>query len=625
MQTIEESARFLMQSTLGADYQIIIKVSNIGIEKWLDQQLENSLHPEDNYYSKARSLWRGNNGSSGFRKLFLDTYGEGKINGSGNNPALPYKYYFRMAWWHRTLAKGTGRVDTTNDDITQTEVVTAKESDSEDLVRHRIAQALSEILVISDNSVLELDAEGMACFYDLLYKHAFGSYKDLLTEVSMHPCMGVYLTHINNRRGDPVNNIHPDENYAREIMQLFTIGLYQLHPDGSRKVGDNGKGIPTYDNGDITQLARVFTGIKSARYQYEWPSAELGDGKDKITFSSINNQPILLDDNVSKVFKILPYVDMVSPMVMDAEFHDTGAKRLLNGHIQLPAGQTAHADIVHAVSRLVAHPNTAPFIATKLIQQLVTSNPLPAYVQSVAAKFGTSGDLKAAVREILVYPLSNPVTRNDGAAVNGNIEKLKSPTLRVTQLLRAFRANNKSNRMWLIGDDLKQALNHHPLSSPTVFNFYKPDFSPQGPIYAANKVAPEFELLDAHTSISFANMLYDWLFGEALPLVSTTVTRTSPPTIVPLLDAATLLDNDDDKLKLDFTEEIKLASDPEKHEQLIERVSLLLTGKRNLVIKPDIRKAFANYDPADPKHQLWIVQTVVFMVAVSPEFAVLEC
>jgi len=615
----EKSARFLMQATLGADFDTIKKVSTDGISGWLTDQLNHTVTSDDSYLKKTKDIWRGASGNKGFRQLFIDKFSEAGINGKGNNPALPYNYYFRMAWWHRTLCHNSSISVSGTDPITETEKVSATERDAESMVRHRVAQALSEILVISDNSILENNAEGMASYYDLLYKHALGNYKDLLTDVSLHPCMGVYLTHINNRKEVTAQNIHPDENYAREILQLFTIGLYQLNQDGSRKKDGNGKDIPTYNNEDIQQLARVFTGIKAKSYLYEWP-VELGSGTDKFDFSVENGRAIVLDESVPKIYKMVPYVDMVSPMITEDSFHDQGSKTLPNVGITLAANQSATTEIQDAVTKLVAHPTTAPFIATKLIQQMVTSNPTPAYVQAVATAFGSQGNLKQAVRTILEYPLTNPVTVSSGAYINGNIEKLKSPTLRVTQLLKAFKASNASGRLWLIGSDLKQALHHHPLSSPTVFNFYKPDFAPHGDIEQSDKVAPEFELVDAHTSISYANMLYDWLFGNAMPLITTSLGTSST---VPELNADELLKNNDNKLKLDLTAELALAANRADHSKLIERVSLILTGQINSGNEQAILDATQNYDVTSPVQRNWIVQTVIFMVAASPQFTVL--
>ncbi|RLV60130.1 DUF1800 family protein [Parashewanella curva] len=634
MNTKEQASRFLMQATLGANYPLIEKVSQDGINNWLDQQLEHRVEEEngfvkDGFYQKTHDIWRGKSETKGFKKKLIDAYTESNINGAGNNPALPYNYYFRQAWWHKTLVQGNLAEDTNLDnDFTEQPKISETEANADNLVRHRVAQALSEILVISDNSILELDAEGMASYYDLLYKHALGSYKDLLTDVSLHPCMGVYLTHINNRKAEPTKNIHPDENYAREIMQLFTIGLFELNPDGSHQQ-ENGKDIPTYNNDDIKEMARVFTGIKASEYNFEYPNAVLNfDGED-VRMADINGQEIDFNDGINNSVKMIPYVSMIKPMATEDDYHDLEPKKLLNGWIDLPkrtasGGSATLADIKAAVSRLVEHKNTAPFIAKKLIQQLVTSNPTPAYVKAVASAFGKSGNLKAAVKTILTYPQSNVVTIGDSDI--SNIQKLKSPLLRVTQLLRAFNVSNEQKRLWLIGSDIKDDLNHHILSSPTVFNFYKPDFIPHGDIEKENKVAPEFELYNAHTSISYVNMVYRWLFGEALPLVSTQIkTGVTPPHVVPELDAETLLANTQSKLNLNFDAELPLAADKNKWSQLIERVSLILTGKEQSSVKTNILDALDKQnDPSNPNNSLWIVQTVVFMIAVSPDFAILE-
>ena len=630
MNSREKASTFLMQATLGANQEIINQVDNIGIENWLNNQLDNKPESDDSFFKTVKKIWRGKAGTGGFKQLLTQHYGENNINGEGNNPALPYKYYFRMAWWHKTLLKGSSLAgDNQIDGITQDKKINDFEISQTNLVRHRVAHALSEIIVISDNSVLELNSEGMADFYDLLYKHALGNYSDLLTDVSLHPCMGVYLTHINNRKENVPQRIHPDENYAREIMQLFTIGLFELNNDGTRKKDNAGNDIPTYDNDDIKELARVFTGIKAQQYLYEWPSANIDVDGFKVPFSSINKRPIQLGDDVNKVFKILPYVDMLQPMTGDDAYHDLGSKTLLGGNLSLPTrsennGQATIQDITSAVQQLVSNPNTAPFIAKKLIQQMVTSNPTKAYVKAVASKFGPKGDLKAVVKEILIYPLHNDVTNSNNSHV-GNIQKLKSPLLRVTQLLRAFNAYNDDKRLWLIGEDIKSYLSQHTLSSPTVFNFYKPDFVPHGPIEDAGKVAPEFELYNAHTSISYVNMMYDWLFGDALPLVSTQIRKhQTPPFPVPELAPNTLLNNASSKLKLNLTQELKLATKRDDYPALISRVSLLLTGKETPNNQADIMATLAPYDPSSPTQQLWIVQTVIFMIVISPEFTVLE-
>lgn len=576
-----DTARFLMQATLGADMATINQVAEQGIENWLDQQLQTPVPHRDTYRRETQNIWRY------FRSRLEKAHGASAINGDGNNPALPYKWYFRMAWWQQALSPDNGA----------------------HLLRQRVAQALSELLVISDNSNLELDAIGIASYYDILYRHAFGSYSDMLHEVSMHPCMGVYLSHMNNQKADPDKHIHPDENYAREIMQLFSIGLFELHPNGKRKKDRRGRDIPTYDNHDIKQLARVFTGLRAHSYRYEWVTS--------FWESSYNGYEVGFDDGIEKSYKTIPFVNMVRPMQVDENYHDRDPKRLLNGHIDLPGGQDGGDEIRTVVDRLVAHPNTAPFVALHLIRQLVTSNPTPEYVQAVAKRFGRNGNLGAVVREILTYPLKHPVSKGGRKPQS---QKLKSPLLRTTQLLRAFRAHNKSGRLWLTGESLADQLNQHPMSAPTVFNFYKPDFTPHGSVENAGLVAPEFELHTSATSIAYVNLMYYWFFGEYYPEVSTIISTQPGIDNVPEFDIDILAGKAADKLHFDYGEALRLAGNPSHHDRLIDHMSLLLTGKTGLSIKPQIKEAFAQYND----NPLWVVQTIAFMIAISPEFTVLE-
>lgn len=640
MSSLQEAARFLMQATLGADHALVEWVAEVGIEPWLNGQLDESpgsdgaIESPTAYLDKVWSLWRGVDGERGFRAALREAWGEEAINGVGNNPALAYKYYFRMAWWHLALSKGAlpGELYDAEaayaqpSELTGAPALSPREADWTNLVRQRVAQALSEIVVVSDASVLELDAEGLASFYDILYRNAFGRFTTLLEEVSLHPVMGVYLSHMNNRRGDPAQNLHPDENYAREIMQLFSIGLFELNPDGTPVFDDAGLPVPTYDNRDIKTLARVFTGFTAAGYSYEWPNAPIGDGQGT-TFGDFEGAPIEFGDGISEVYKRPPFVDMISPMALDDRFHDLEPKQLLNGRIDLPArtaganGEATMADVRAVVEALVAHPSTAPFIATRLIQQLVTSNPLPAYVAAVAEQFGPEGDLKAAVHTVLTWPLSNPVSVSNGAGPVG-VEKLKSPLMRAMQILRGFNVSNASRRIWSPGFMLEFAVSQHPVSAPTVFNFYKPDFAPHGPIADAGKVAPEFELHNASTAIGYVNLIYDWVFGEYLPMVTTVISSTLPN--VPELDYEATWVNEADRLQLDLTTEIEMAADASQHDALISRICVVLTGKTSVSADAEIRAAIEQYDLGDPQQLKWLVQTIIFLVAISPEFTVLE-
>lgn len=584
---IADVSRFLSQATLGVNQRLLNHVTRTGIDTWLQNQFAYSPPTNDTFQKVTKGIW------AYFRNALVTTHGEAAINGDGNNPALPYKWYFHMGWWHQTL------------------------NSQEHLLRQRVAQALSELLVISDKSSLELDAVGMASYYDLLYNHAFGSYADLLFDVALHPCMGVYLSHMNNRKADTKKNIHPDENFAREIMQLFTIGLYELNSDGSHKTQD-GDAIPTYDNRDIRELARVFTGLTASSYQYEWNTS--------FWDSSYNDHPVGFEDGVEKAYKTVPFVNMVDHMVGDESYHDRGNKTVLGGLIHLPGNQDVHAEIRQTVEQLVAHPNTAPFVARHLISQLVSSNPSPEYIEAVATAFGTRGDLRATVEKVLTYPLYHPVMAQQlpGAARQGGKtvqpQKLKSPLLRATQILRAFDVTNHSKKLWLPGDDIQEMLQQHPLSAPTVFNFYKPNFTPHGPLEKAGIAAPEFELHTSATSISYVNLMYYWCFGDHLPLVSTKISSNPSEKNIAELNPDALHTFTADKLFFDFTQELELAENPEQHDTLIDRLSLLLTGRQNLPIKGEIKAAFSSYN----NEPLWVVQTIVFLLSISPYFVIQE-
>lgn len=587
--TKPEASRFLMQATMGYDQALLDQVSDQGALPWLDAQLSaGPANPPKPFEPATRALW------ASFKDRLTKAHGASAINGEGNNPALPYKWYFRMAWWQHLLTR------------------------KDDLLRQRVAQALSEILVISDSSSLELDSIGMASYYDLLYSHAFGSYADLVMDVSMHPMMGIYLSHMTNQKAVPKKNIHPDENYAREIMQLFTIGLFELNPDGTEKLDANGQPIPTYDNRDIKELARVFTGLLPAAYQYEWETS--------FWTNDYNGYPVGFADGIEDSYKTVPFIDATKPMVIDEDYHDRGAKSLLNGRLTLPGNQNGWAEIRSAVDQLVAHPSTAPFVAKHLINRLVTSNPSPDYVRHVAEAFGPKGDLSATIRALLTYPMENEVaatTLPTAYDVNGRkvqSQKLKSPLHRVTQLLLAFKAQNQSGKPWLIGDDLQESLGMHPMSAPTVFNFYKPDFAPHGDLQARNMVAPEFELHTSATSIAYVNTMYYWFFAGYLPLVSTEIGSGPEQTMVMELDPDTLWANTSDALWFDFSAEIEQAKNPANHDALIDRMSVLLTGRTDATARKRNKSAFAVYaDNAE-----WVVQTIAFMIAISPEFTVQE-
>jgi len=334
-----------------------------------------------------------------------------------------------------------------------------------DQLRQRVAFALSQILVTSgaDGSIMPY---GMAKYQQMFLDGAFGNYKDLLTAVTLSPVMGDYLNMANSNKPDVARGISANENFAREIMQLFSIGLYELNPDGTTKKDAQGNLIPTYSQATVENLARVFTG---------WTYPSFGG--------------VAPTRNNGAYFEY--------PMMPVESNHDTGSKTLINGFV-IPAGQTARQDLTMALDHLFSHPNVAPFISKQLIQKLVSGDPSPAYVGRVSAVFnnngaGVRGDLKAVVRAILLDPEARgPIKTVAGAG------KLKEPVLMALSVYRGLGGVNDG--VWVrtqyagMAQDLFRA--------PTVFNYYAPDNT-----VSNGKLGPEFEILTSTTAFARTNFL----------------------------------------------------------------------------------------------------------------------
>ncbi|MEM0953095.1 MAG: DUF1800 family protein [Pseudomonadota bacterium] len=358
---------------------------------------------------------------------------------------------------------------------------------SEDTVRQRVATSLSQLFVISrvTEEVAE-HSELRGSYYDMLLRNSFGNFRNLLLDVTLHPGMGLFLSHVNNAKSNPELGTFPDENYAREVMQLFTIGLYELNLDGSRRLDSNGVPIPTYDNNDIREFAKIFTGL---------------------TFNGPN-----------PVFSNRPEpegreADFGLPMIMVEQYHEPGEKRLLNGTV-VPAGQSGMQDIEAAVDNLFNHPNVGPFVGKQLIQRLVTSNPSPGYVARVAAAFngegGTPrGDMKALLRAILL----DEEARQDPSMNDNAVGKLREPMLRHIHILRAFDASSSAGTV--VGyAGIYEEIGQFLFSSPSVFNFFQPSFSPNGELRDAGLVAPEFQITTTDSIVAITNMVNNMTFGE---------------------------------------------------------------------------------------------------------------
>ncbi len=345
----------------------------------------------------------------------------------------------------------------------------------QDQLRQRTAWALAQIFVVSNQKIG--DPSAFTSWMNMLQKDAFGNFSTLLNDVTLSPTMGRYLDMVGNDKPDPNSGREPNENYAREILQLFSIGLAQLNPDGTPQVDGNGVPIPTYTQDTIIGFAHVFTG-------WAYPT------KTGQTASFYNGE----------------YYG--GPMIPFDNHHDAGDKLLLNG-VTLPGGGTTQADLTAALQNIFNHPNVGPFIAKQLIQHLVTSNPSPAYVSRITAVFndngsGVRGDLKAVVNAILMD--SEARRGDDPAQAQAGDGHLKEPVLFMMNLLRASNATSDGANLNNYASDMKE----EPFESPTVFNFYPPD----NVIAGTTLLGPEFRIFNSTTAISRINFVNDLVFGS---------------------------------------------------------------------------------------------------------------
>ena len=354
-----------------------------------------------------------------------------------------------------------------------------------DMMRRRIALALSELFVVSMQSAdFDWRAHAYTHYWDTLVKNAFGNFRQLLEAVALHPAMGFYLNTKGNQKENASTGRVPDENFAREVMQLFTIGLYKLNLDGSLKLDASGKPIETYTQSDVSNLARVFTG-------YDF------DTSDGVSYYSADG-----------TWKIPSRTFARKPMVLNTSLHSTLAATFLG--VTVPANTPGATALKTALDTLFKHPNVGPFFAKQMIQRLVTSNPSPAYVSRVAAKFnnngaGVRGDLRAVWSAILLDDDAR------GAATLSDLRsgKLREPILRVLQWARTFGATSAAGSWKILNTSSADLhLGQSPLQSPSVFNFFRPGFVPPGTAMALAKTpAPEFQLVSETTVASYLNYM----------------------------------------------------------------------------------------------------------------------
>ena len=356
---------------------------------------------------------------------------------------------------------------------------------SADAVRQRCALALSEFFVVS---LVSLDfswrSHAIAAWWDLLVANAFGNYRQLLEAVSLNPAMGYYLNTKGNRKEDMARNRVPDENYGREVMQLFSLGVHQLNLDGTEKLDASGARIESYTQSDITNLARVFTG---------W---DIDQSQNVPTLEPVQNRTI-----PSTHYTRLP-------MVLNAANHSTLAATFLGATV--PAGTTGVPALKIALDTLFNHPNVGPFFGKQMIQRLVTSNPSPAYVARVASAFnnngaGVRGDLQAVFAAVLL----DDEARGAAGLSDPKFGRLREPMVRMVQWGRSFGITS-ARGSWKMGDlsNPGNRLGQSPLRSPTVFNFFRPGYVPPSTALSATKTpAPEFQLVNESSVGGYLNYM----------------------------------------------------------------------------------------------------------------------
>lgn len=496
-----QASRFLAQATFGPTPAQIDRVAAMGYAPWLDEQL--AMPPSQTHFDWLVSMGKN-----------TEAY-----KGNGINAPL------ESTLWRKFIA-------------------------APDQVRVRTAFAFSEIFVVGVSSITaSWPLFGAASFMDTLAEHSLGSFRRMLEGVTRSLAMGCMLTYRGNRKEDERTGREPDENYAREVMQLFTIGLYELNPDGSLKLR-NGRPIETYTNADVQGLAKVFTG---------W---DLDGRETDVEFQR-------------------------RPMALTPGNHSMSEKRFLGTVI--PAGTGGVASMEQALDTLCAHPNVGPFIGTQLIQRMVTSNPSRAYVGRVSAAFdddgrGVRGNLRAVVRAVLLDPEARSPDLDSPAW-----GKVREPILRFAAWARAFGATSNNGR-WAMPDttDNTVRLAQSPMRSASVFNFFRPRYTPPAtPIAERGLVAPELQITDETSVAGYLNFV------------------------------AIYVDRGWEDLQTAYAPEVALAGNPQA---LVDRIVLLLAGDAfSRDTASAIAGAVATIPQARPRDR---VRAAITLVVATPEYLV---
>ena len=546
------ASRFLSQATLGANYEDIKYVSQIGVQDWLDEQMTMAYNP---YYDAYKDIY-----DTIIHQMSL--VDSALINYDRKSTYMDYAFHQKLF---------------TEDDA----------------LRQRVALALSQIFVITmTNSQFNQKGFAVSSYYDVLYEGAFGNFRDLLQNITMHPSMGIYLSHFHNQKADTIKGTFPDENYAREVMQLFTVGLVQLNNDGTPKLDNEGKPIPTYDIFHVQELAKVFTGLS-------------GSAWDLIKKPSNEGKPVIFGRGFTQY-------DLTKPMAMYEDRHETSSKVMFTGDT-IPANQLGMDDITQALDILFNHPNVGPFISKRLIQHLVKSNPSPQYVNRVATAFndngnGERGDLSAVIKAVFL----DPEAIECAALTDTLTGKLIQPIERFINLFMAFDIATPSGKFWWksvnqLGPKVEQGF----LASPTVFNFFTPFYAEDKVIAPNDLVSPEFQILHSTSGIHYINLIENAI-------------KSKPFSNQTLIDSqARLKTNNSDEPFLDFSDEM-LIYETQGTEAMIDRLDLILSrGQLTPEIKSIIAYAINEYESNIGSYTSErAVEDALYFIMMSPNFMI---
>jgi uncharacterized protein (DUF1800 family) len=531
-----EAARFILKASLAATEAEIADIRSVGFVAWLDKQMDIPI-------SQTGVAWLS---SRGYDQVTVDEY-------YNQNQFADYMV------WNQLIA-------------------------SPDPVRKRLAYALSQFFVVSTNGIeIQWQSNAVAAYWDVLNRNALGNFRQLLEDVTLNPAMGVYLSTLDNRKEDTRTGRVPDENYAREVMQLFTIGLNELNNDGTKKIGTTGQPIETYTNSDVSNLARVFTG-----YSYD--------------YANLVRTPSVRFPSQS----VAPVESVIRPMTSDTtrwsrpqttSEHSMLEKTFLGTTI--PANTDAPTSMKLALDALFNHPNVGPFFSKQMIQRLVTSNPSAGYVDRVAKIFnnngsGVRGDLRAVFKAIL---LDDEATNATGLT-SPTFGKVREPVLRFTQWARNFGATSRTGN-WTIANlsNPGTSLGQSPLRAPSVFNFYRPGYVPANTAIATNAlVAPEFQIVNEVSVAGYINFM------------------------VSAIGSTNGVNND---VKATYTSELAIVTDSSA---LLNRLSLLIAGnqltdttKATIKAALDATTVTNTSSLADKERRVYLATLLVFA---SPDYLV---